>query len=477
MRLIFTVKYNIILVFALVVSHMTVFSQVSIIGEAPEYKNKQVLLYAEADPLSRKEVLLAETHTDEAGNFQLQATINQTQPLRLMIDRISGYLVALPDETYQTFFPPMADDQVKSFSGATTIELIFTDPAPNDINRLLSDINFAIDSMLIENISRVGSRHFLPALTAFQQQLEERFSTKNSHPYLAQHLKYTLALTEFSTRSHTRYDLYKKHLQTGDLEMHPTFFAFLQSYFQQYFQRYESNYGTNQILPALQSESPGTELLELMKKDDLLKNDTLRQLVAIHALMETYHAGVPKRKAADALDYIAQNGTTDFIRLSAANTKDLLTKTTPGFEAPNLQFLNQYNELVSLSDLRGKYVYLEFISTWCSDCKREQVILPDLLAEYADVTEVLTVIVGSSREEYNRYISANPQYSWSILFDGTGYKSIDNYRVRSLPTYFLIDPKGQLVLSPAPTPTDGIVEHLYPVLQKARDARRIQVGE
>lgn len=476
MRLISMVNFKFFILSALSLCHLWALGQVSISGKAPDYANQQVLLYAEADPLSRKEVLIAEAHTDQQGNFQLQAALDQTQPLRILIDHVSGYLVVRPDEHYAVFFPPLENDQVKSFSGTTTVELIFTDPAPDDINSQLSDINFAVDSMLIANIERVGTRSFLPALTQFQQDLKRRFDD-NDDSYISQHIKYTLALTEFSTRVFTRYDLFKRHLQSDEWEMHPTFFTFLQSYFQQYFQRFESNYGADQVLPALQSSTPGSALLELMKKDDLLKNDTLRQLVAIHALMETYHTGIPKKKAADALQYLSENGTTSFVRRASGNARALLTATTPGFDAPELSFTNQYNELVSLSDLRGKHVYLEFISTWCTDCKREQVILPDLLEEYGDVVAIVTVVVGSDREEYNRYIAANPQCTWNILFDGTGHESIDNYRVRSLPSYFLIDPDGKMAMSPAPAPTDGIVEQLYPILQKAKESNKVKVGE
>ncbi len=445
-------------------------------GKAPDYAGMQVLVYAEADPLSQKQELLQETETDAEGVFRLELDLPETQPIRISINHVSGYLVVQKSATYDIFFPELQDDQVRSFSGTTYTELIFTDPPADDINVVLGDINFAVDSMLMANVSLVGSRYFQPKLLEFETEMENRFGDSDDK-YILQHLKYTLAITEFSTRSYTRHDLYKRHLADGSWHMHPTFFAFVRSYFQQYFKRFEANYGSDLIQPALKKEVPGAELLGLMQKDNLLKNDTLRELVAIHALMESFHSDYSRRQIVASLRYISVSGTTDFVRNSAENAIDVLTATAVGFDAPEISFFNQHNERVSLDQFHGKHVYLEFISTWCSECKREQTILPDLRKEYGDVVEIVTVVVDSPREDFQRYLAAHPHYDWNILFDDSGYKSIDRYRVHSLPYYYLIDPDGKLAMSPAPSPTDGVVEQLYPILQKAQEQKRFKVGE
>ncbi len=470
-------NFRSVLLCAVVLWAFSVRAQSTVIkGKAPDYAGHQVLVYTEADALSQKPVMLTETVVDANGDFRISINLEETKPLRISINHVSGYLVAQSSKTYDIFFPALQEDQVRSFSGTTYTELIFTDPSKEDINAILSDINFAVDSMLMANVSSVGSRYFQPKLNEFEAEMKNRFG-KSDDPYILQHLKYTLAITEFSTRSYTRLDLYKRHLADGSWQMHPTFFNFIRSYFQQYFKRFEANYGSDLILPALKKESPGEELLGLMQKDNLLKNDTLRELVAIHALMESFHNDYSRKQIVSSLRYISESGTTGFVRKSASNTIDVLTATTVGFDAPELSFFNQYNELVSLDQFKGKHVYLEFISTWCSDCKREQTILPDLRGEYGDVVEIVTVVVDSPREDFQRYLASNPHYNWNILYDDTGYQSIDRYRVRSLPYYYLIDPEGKLMLSPAPSPTDGVVEQLYPILQKAKESKRLKVGE
>lgn len=445
-------------------------------GQAPDYSNSRVLVYAEADGLSGKRVLLSSGKVDADGAFKVEFDIERTTPVMLDIDHVVGEMLVHPDKRYTVFFPPLEKEQVRSFSGTSRVELYFDNPAADDINLLISDINYAVDSFLIAEVAKIGSRDFSKRLQSLENQLQQRFG---NHPneYVQMHQRYAMALTEFSTRAYTRRDLFERHLDAKQWTPHPTFFEFLRTFFQRYFENFGANYGPELIPETMKLSSPGGELLELMKKDEFLRSDTLREMVAIHALAEAYHKDLSTIKVVQCLDFIAQHGSTPFNREAAANTKARLTATAVGFEAPELTFLNQYNESVSLSDFRGKHIYLEFISTWCSDCPRDQSLLPDLQAEYGDVVEIITVVVDSERQDFQKYLSRNPDFSWNILYDPTGYEAQDTYNVRSLPWYFLIGPDGNFVQSPAASPTGGIVERLYPILQKARESQRLKVGE
>ena len=445
-------------------------------GQAPDYIGGQVLLYIEEDALSQKEIVVQSTEVDESGEFALDLDLTETSPVRISIDHVSGNMVVQPGVRYQVFFPPLQNEQVRSFSGTTTVDLVFIELSPNDVNAVLSNLNYAVDSFMVANVALIGKPAFKNKLGEFEQALNNQYATYDD-PYIQTHKKYTLALTEFSSRAYSRLDLYERHLENIALEPHLTFFDFLRTYFQRYFQQFEANYGTDQVLPALKSENPGVALLELMEQDYLVRQDTLREMVAIHGLMEIYHGEYPRDRVVDALDYIAKNGQTGFNKQAARNAVQLLTATEVGYEAPEITLFNQYNEKVSLDQFQGKYVYLEFMSTWCTDCQREQTILPDLIADYGDVTEVVTVVVDSEADAYQQYISSHPEYEWDILFDPSGYEVRNAYGVMALPTYFLINPEGMLVLSPASAPTDGIVENLYPILQKAQEAQKLKVGE
>lgn len=476
MQLKSTVGFRFFLFIGISLWSLTTFGEVQIIGSAPDYPDSRVLVYQDADPLSQKQVLIGTGETDSKGDFTLSFEADKTTPVALYINHIAGNMLVETNKRYKVFFPPLDEEQVRSFSGTARVGLIISDLPEDDVNRILSDLNYAVDSFLVANVALIGSKAFPPKLELMEKKLRTRFESFDKD-YVLHHLDYTLATTEFSARAFTRRDLFERHLQNSSYPKNPAFFDFLRTFFQRYFERFEANYGGDLIKNTLDLSDPGPELIGLLQKDEFLEDLELRELVAIHALTEGFYTNLPRKKVVSCLNHIAAAGSTEFNRLAAENTIARLTATATGFPAPDFTFKDQHNESVSLSDFRGKHVYLEFTSTWCSECKREQDLLPALLKEYGDVVEVVTIFTDSDREAYQQYLAKYPHYTWPLLFDETGFESRDLYNVRTLPTFFLISPEGEILQSPASSPTDGIVEHLYPILQKAREEKRFKVGQ
>jgi thiol-disulfide isomerase/thioredoxin len=464
-----------ILVFC--VFHVTASAQqVQISGMAPDYSGQQVFVYTAADPLSGKRVLMHHSETDAEGNFRLQFEQQEVKPIEIYINHVAGSMLAEPGNRYRVFFPPLDEEQVRSFSGTARVELVFADMPAKDLNIEVSNLNYEIDSFLVANVAVLGSRNFKYLFESFEEKLRRRYAVKQNN-FLTQYLNATLGLTAYGSKVYTRRDFFEKYINPWPVTDHPAWVELNIAFFQQYFSRFGANYGPDLIRNALGTENSGEALLGMLRKDEQLHNDTLRQVIAIHALSEAFHADYPSSGVVSALEYLARSGNSAFVRTAAANTLDELTALSPGSPAPDFTFLDQYNEAVSLSDFRGKYVYLEFMAEWCTDCPREQSLIPAVLSEYRDIVEPLTVMVDSERESYRDYVARYPHYDWPVLLDETGFLSRDEYRLRSLPVYFLIDPEGNFVKAPARAPSNGIVEDLYPVMQKMKEQNRVKVGE
>ena len=53
----------------------------------------------------------------------------------------------------------------------------------------------------------------------------------------------------------------------------------------------------------------------------------------------------------------------------------------------------------------------------------------------------------------------------------SGQKIIFDYNISALPTYFLINPEGNMVLSPAPSPNDNFHQVFVEVFQSYRNQK------
>ena len=130
----------------------------------------------------------------------------------------------------------------------------------------------------------------------------------------------------------------------------------------------------------------------------------------------------------------------------------------PGHLAPNFSLLSNEGKQLSLSDLRGKVVYLDFWGTWCGPCMREMMEFGhDLKQKFVGRDVVFAYIsVGDAQDKWQQVVAEKHFTSANSVH----LRSPDNavataYQVRAFPTYWLIGRDGRIVLAHAPRPSDG----------------------
>ena len=101
------------------------------------------------------------------------------------------------------------------------------------------------------------------------------------------------------------------------------------------------------------------------------------------------------------------------------------------------------NKKVTLSELRGKIVMVNFWATWCPPCRKE---MPDLNAIYNHYKSQGLVILSLSDEDMFKvgsYIS-QAKYTYPILLDPGG-KVAKQFHVEGIPKSFVFNRDGKLV--------------------------------
>ncbi len=116
---------------------------------------------------------------------------------------------------------------------------------------------------------------------------------------------------------------------------------------------------------------------------------------------------------------------------------------------------DQYGNSHTLSDYKGKVVFLNFWATWCPPCRKEMPDIEDLYHNYnLNKEDVVILGVSSPKSDINtntrevnkegvlKFINENG-YTFPILFDETG-EVFSAYGISSLPTTFMIDKDGNI---------------------------------
>ena len=117
--------------------------------------------------------------------------------------------------------------------------------------------------------------------------------------------------------------------------------------------------------------------------------------------------------------------------------------------APDFTLKDQFGKEHTLSDYKGKVIFLNFWATWCGPCKMELPHIQQVYEEYG-LNQEDVVFFGvvspsgenKSAEEIRAFIEENG-LSYPSLFDEDG-SVFYQYGVRSFPTTYMIDTEGNV---------------------------------
>ncbi len=109
--------------------------------------------------------------------------------------------------------------------------------------------------------------------------------------------------------------------------------------------------------------------------------------------------------------------------------------------APDFTLTDLDGNSVTLSEYRGKVVFINFWATWCPPCRAE---MPEIEAVYQEYKDKGVVVIGVDilePEDVVRQFVEQGGYNWIFVLDATGAVS-DDYKITAIPTSFFIDREG-----------------------------------
>ncbi len=149
--------------------------------------------------------------------------------------------------------------------------------------------------------------------------------------------------------------------------------------------------------------------------------------------------------------------------------KTLLAKGSPSPAFENYE--NYKGGTTSLSDLKGKYVYVDVWATWCRPCKAEIPALKELDKKYHGKNiQFVSLSIDDDKSHGGSWDKAHENWKAMIidkqlsgiqLFAPNGWQSqfVLDYKINGIPRFILIDPKGNIVTPDAPRPSEvGLIE-------------------
>ena len=193
-------------------------------------------------------------------------------------------------------------------------------------------------------------------------------------------------------------------------------------------------------------------ILEIKKvKSELIKNNLLEQLSV--KIRERNEDGVELYNDIMALstnEEFKEKLTEKFNRFSEL----VKGKISPIFE----NYENYKGGTSSLSDFKGKYVYIDVWATWCAPCKAEIPALKVLSEKYKDKDIVFVSISVDKKRAYQAWkdMIKEKEMDGVQLYAPNDWNSkfVQEYGITGIPRFILIDKEGMIVNANAPRPSD-----------------------
>jgi len=118
-----------------------------------------------------------------------------------------------------------------------------------------------------------------------------------------------------------------------------------------------------------------------------------------------------------------------------------------GQVAPEISLPNPNGELIKLSDLKGKYVLIDFWAAWCRPCREENPNVVRLYNQYKEKGfEVFGVSLDRTKEAWVKAI-ADDNLTWTHVSDLKYFNSeaAATYQINAIPATYLLDPEGKII--------------------------------
>jgi len=435
-------------------------------GVIPGGENQEVRLMSFGDQISFRPVILDRTTVSSSGFFKMTAKISEPLIATIELSFFSGAIALVPGKEYEIVCDPV--NLVNEFRPLYQKEPlnfeILEEPDPY-LNFWLSSFEDRYYNFVSKHFESFSKRRDPAILIGFRSEMVEDYG-KVENEFFQVYMDYKIATLELSAAPSRKAIIFGQYLKDRMVHYNnPEYMFFFNTFFDQYLPGNNRFVSRRDLDVTINGQANYYILMDTLGKDTLLRNEVIRELVVLKTLKELYpHPSFDGNSILLILSQIANQSKFSEHRDIAVNLLHELRLLEVGFPAPVFELQNLDGGDVSLANLRGKPVYIFFMTTQSYGCLVEFERMDELYKIYGNDIHFVTVSFDESPEVTDRFRKKH-QFDWLFLYNGSAFDLINKYRIKTYPTFVLIGSDGNIAEYPAYKPSE-IIEQSFQNLLK-----------
>ena len=450
-----------IAVFALIfTAYLSYGQKVTISGQNKTYSGRVLKLYTFIDRITFKPTLLDSCTVDSAGNFSF--SVSPSTIMQVFVDLTSrrGFFYIVPGHQYHVDIPdykPLTEDEfLNPYFQPQYIRLPVINTDTNNLNYkiFLFDkyYNITINQLVIRSLINKDSVEYAISLL-------KRYAPKDSSEFYKNYCKYRFGSIRFATYYKDAWKFGQEYLlHQKPLLYNPAYMSLFNNVFDNCLGPMKVFFPVHNILINLKTGNFQAMVDSFISLDTATNHQTA-QLILLKGLHDLfYDQTYLQENIILTIENATKTITDSNLLLITHNILDKITALRPGYAAPDFNLPGHLGIHKSLKNYRGKFIYLNFCHPKSLACQEQLPLLKRYAQGGPDDFTVVTILYGVDKKQFKEFLKKHKDYNWPILRAGNNHQLLKKYKVVAFPTYYLIDPDGKLLTSPAPAPTENFDE-------------------
>ncbi len=440
----------------------------SISGQAPGYAGKELVFYTYPEPITHQPVRLAKTTIGEDGTFKLYFKVDQPTEIYADLEKYRGTLVAEPAAQYQislpAFAPRTAQEAASPYFEPELYWLGLKDAKPSDLNSQVRAFLTDYNRELVLHTHDLYQKKSKDTLKAIIARLEKNYPTGN-RIYFNTLKTYSYGEIEYAVMLQDKEGIAKNYFTSKDVFMtHPAWQHLFRSMFSDYLTRKSQDIRQKDFIrPALQGNFNEftNNLISIGFKRDIA------ELLAVKSFYDGFYSNkFDRQHMLNGLKEAKAQCSFEPLKVSLPGILAMIISLQEGSKTPEIALKNQKGEVSSVRS-NGKFIYLAFFK---SDSKESKAELDSLVSMDKRLNSVLTIVPVSMDKNFQDAVKlwVEKKYPWELSEAIHPDQATLDYRIKAVPTFYLISPDMNLMLSPALSPSHNFESLFVKIYRESR---------